>query len=213
MFDPHVVLTVLALYVAIVVSPGPNFALISKLALRGDKTTAWGATLGLACAATFYAILAMAGLSVVLERIGWLSRGIQMAGGLYLIWLGIKSWRNAGTIESHDETHGVKTAHGRATAFLRGLRLGGLVNLSNPKGIVFFVSLYAVAVPPDVTGQTQATILAASFAVEIIWYGLVISLLSSAPARAAYARAAAWIERVIGVVLVVFGTKLATSHD
>ena len=213
MFDPHIVLTVLVLYIAIVVSPGPNFALISKLALRGEKTTAWGATLGLACAATFCAVLAIAGLSVILERIGWLTRAVQIAGGLYLVWLGIQSWRHAGTAAQNEGTDANGTDQHRTLAFLRGFRIGGIVNLSNPKGIMFFVGLYAVAVPPDAALLTKSTILAASFAVEVVWFGLVVSLLSSVPARAVYVRAGAWIERVIGVVLVVFGTKLAMARN
>lgn len=213
MFDPHVVLTVLVLYIAIVVSPGPNFALISKLALRGEKSTAWGATLGLACAATFYGVLAMAGLSVILERIGWLTRAVQIAGGLYLIWLGIQSWRHAGATGPEDGAEGVGMEQRKTTSFFRGLRLGGLVNLSNPKGIVFFVGLYAVAVPPDAAILTKITILAASFIIEIVWYGFVLVLLSSSPARAVYVRAGAWIERAIGIVLVAFGIRLAAVRS
>lgn len=96
MSDLSVVLTVLALYAAIVVSPGPNFALISRLALRGEKHAAWGATLGLALAATLYGVLAMVGLSALLQQLGWLTRTVQIAGGLYLAWLGIQAWRHAG---------------------------------------------------------------------------------------------------------------------
>ncbi len=212
MFDPQVVLTVLVLYIAIVVSPGPNFALISKLALRGEKTAAWGATLGLACAATFYGVLAMAGLSVILERIGWLTRAVQIAGGLYLIWLGIQSWRHAGATSPDDGAEGVNLEQHRTTSFFRGLRLGGLVNFSNPKGIIFFVGLYAVAVPSDAAQLTKVAILAASFAVEIVWYGFVLVVLSSPPARTVYVRAGAWIERAIGIALVVFGIRLATAR-
>jgi threonine/homoserine/homoserine lactone efflux protein len=65
MSDLIVVLTVLTLYAAIVVSPGPNFALVSRLTLRREDRAAWGATLGLALAATFYGLLAMVGLSAL----------------------------------------------------------------------------------------------------------------------------------------------------
>ncbi|MBL3561462.1 LysE family transporter [Rhodovulum sulfidophilum] len=166
----------------------------------------------MACAATFYGVLAMAGLSVFLERIGWLTRSVQIAGGLYLVWLGIQSWRHAGARGSDDGAEGVSMERHGTASFFRGLRLGSLVNLSNPKGIVFFVGLYAVAVPPDAAILTKATILAASFMVEIAWYGLVLVLLSSPPARAVYIRAGTWIERTIGIVLVAFGIRLATAR-
>lgn len=96
---------------------------------------------------------------------------------------------------------------------LRGLRLGALVNLSNPKGIAFFVSLYAVAVPPDTALWAKGTILLASFAIEIAWYGLAIILLSTGRARRVYDRFGAWIERAIGTVLIAFGVRLATERN
>jgi len=214
MSDLSVVLTVLILYVAIVVSPGPNFALISRLALRGEDRAAWGATLGLAATATVYGVLAMVGLPALLQQVGWLTRIVQICGGLYLVWLGIQAWRHAGSSTSSSEA---ATASGAAVdrrrEALRGLRLGAMVNLSNPKGIAFFVSLYAVAVPPDTALWAKGMILAASFAIEIVWYGLVILALSSGRARRIYDRFGAWIERAIGSLLIAFGIRLAIDRS
>lgn len=197
-----VVMTVLALYAAIVISPGPNFALISRLAISGAKRTSLGATLGLACAATLYAILSMSGLALLLTRIGWLAGTVQIAGGLFLVYLGIKSWLHRPTAEGGD---GIPLAH---DSFTRGLRHGLLVNLSNPKGIAFFISLYAATIPPGTSTPAKIGILSGGFALEILWYGLVVWLLSTGPARAAYRRFGVWIERIMGTFLVLFGIRL-----
>jgi threonine/homoserine/homoserine lactone efflux protein len=210
--DLTVITTVLTLYAAIVVSPGPNFALVSRLALRREDRTAWGATLGLALAATFYGMLAMVGLSAILPQVGWVTRIVQIGGGLYLAWLGIQAWRHAGSMTNSTSTYGSWSVTGTRQAW-RGVRLGALVNLSNPKGIAFFVSLYAVAVPPETALWAKATILASSFAIEIVWYGLVIVALSTGRARRVYDRFGAWIERAIGSVLIFFGVRLATEHS
>ena len=212
MSDASTVLTVLLLYAAIVISPGPNLALISRLSLRREDHAAWGATIGLAFAATFYGMLAMVGLSVLLQQVGWLTRIVQIGGGLYLVWLGIQAWRHAGSMTTTAKPDGDGLVTGRYREAMRGLRLGALVNLSNPKGIAFFVSLYAVAVPPDTALWAKATILASSFAIEIVWYGLVILLLSTGRARRVHDRFGAWIERAIGSVLIVFGVRLATER-
>lgn len=81
MSNLSVVLTVLALYAALVVSPGSNFVLISRLALRGEDWAARGATLGMALAATFYGVLAIVGLSALLHQVGRLTRAVQVTGG------------------------------------------------------------------------------------------------------------------------------------
>jgi threonine/homoserine/homoserine lactone efflux protein len=196
--------TALALYAAVVVSPGPNFALISRLAVSGAKPTAFGATFGLAFAATFYAILTMTGLALVLTRVGWLASLIQIAGGAYLVYLGVMAWLSAKPATAQPLP---STQHGA----LRGLRMGMLVNLSNPKGIAFFIGLYAVAIPPGTALWAKLAILAGGFLLEIVWYSLVTVLLSSPPARAAYNRFGLWIERAIGTLLAAFGLRLISE--
>jgi len=79
--DLSIVVATLSVYAAVVVSPGPNFALISRLAIAGARPAAVGATIGLALAATLYAILTMTGLALVLQRVGWLATAVQIAGG------------------------------------------------------------------------------------------------------------------------------------
>lgn len=197
-----VIATVLLLYAAIVVSPGPNFALISRLAISGETQTAIGATIGLACAATFYAVLSMSGLALLITQIGWLAGAVQIAGGLFLVYLGIRAWLHR---PAHNGERGIPVAEDN---FIRGLRLGLFVNLSNPKGIAFFISLYAATIPLDASIAARVAILGGGFALEILWYGLVVWLLSTGPARAAYRRFGGGIERFMGTFLVFFGLRL-----
>jgi threonine/homoserine/homoserine lactone efflux protein len=94
---------------------------------------------------------------------------------------------------------------------IKGLRTGVIVNLSNPKVITFFLSLYAVTVPIGVSLWTKLALLTGGFFLEVLWYGLVIVLLSTPPARAVYDRAGQWIERAVGTALAVFGLRLISE--
>jgi len=209
-FDYSVVVYSLSIYAAIVMSPGPNFALVSRLALQGRKRKSTGAILGLASAATFYAILAMAGLSALLSEIGWLARAVQIGGGAYLIYLGLQAWVSSFSKQPETSSNGHSVEGDRE--FLGGLKLGILVNLSNPKGIAFFVSLYAVAVPFDASMATRLSVLLGGAALELGWYNIVVSLLSRSAAQAAYKRFSNWIERAIGSALILFGGKLVLDR-
>lgn len=200
-----IILTTLGLYAMAVVSPGPNFALISRLALAGCRKAAMGATIGLALSATFYAILTIAGLSVLLTRVGWLASLVQVAGGCYLVYLGVKTW-----LEAEPKPLGERSAPQQKSA-QDGFRMGIIFNLSNPKVITFFLSLYAVTMPAEAPLSTKLAVLLGGFLLEIMWYGLVILLFSTPPARAAYDRAGHWIERAVGTTLTVFGLKLISE--
>ncbi len=200
--DFATILTTLTIYAAIVVSPGPSFALVSRMAAAGEKRAAFGATLGLALGASVYAVLTMAGLAVVLSQIGWLARAVQMAGGLYLVWLGIEAWRDAG------RTHLFQESPKYTSRLLPGLRRGFIMCLSNPKAIVFFAGLYAAAIPPDTSLWAKGVILGAAFLLELAWYGAVTLALSGARVRRLYQRGRAVLERGIGVVLAALGFRL-----
>ncbi|TDT74026.1 threonine/homoserine/homoserine lactone efflux protein [Litoreibacter halocynthiae] len=205
--DLITIATVAVLYAAVVVSPGPNFALISRLAISGAPRTAHGATLGLALAATLYAVLSMTGLAVVLSHMGWLGSFVQVAGGLFLIYLGLQSrlQPNASKPKSptvlSDDT------------FERGLRLGLLINLSNPKAITFFVSLYAVAISSETGLGAKSAILFIGFGMEVLWYTIVVAILSTGPARAIYNRFGVWFERTLGTILVVLGIRMIMERQ
>ncbi|MBH3284023.1 LysE family transporter [Serratia marcescens] len=195
----------LSLYAGVVVSPGPNFALISRLTVSGSCSTAIGATFGLAFAATLYAVLSMTGLAFILTRVGWFTSFVQIAGGCYLIYLGMMACFSNGIKKERIRNQA------NSGSLKSGFRMGTLVNLSNPKGIAFFIGLYAVAVPPETELWAKTVILVGGFILELIWYGFVILLLSSRPAREAYERFRQWIERSIGMLLVVFGLRLLSE--
>ncbi|NGM47851.1 LysE family transporter [Rhodobacter sp. SGA-6-6] len=87
-----VILTALAIYAAGAISPGPSFTLILRLAAPGARPAAFGATVGFSIGAATYATLAMTGFALVITRMGWLMSAVQIAGGCYLIYLGLSAW-------------------------------------------------------------------------------------------------------------------------
>ena len=81
------------IWLAAVVSPGPNFLVVSRLALSRSRRSAIGATVGITVGSLIYAALTMFGLSVLILRFAWLGDTIRFVGGAYLVWLGIQAWR------------------------------------------------------------------------------------------------------------------------
>ena len=95
-------------------------------------------TLGVSLGLGIYATLGLLGLSAVLVRFEWLAWAIRIAGGAYLIYLGI------GLLLAKPEAMEMK-GNGPARAgnsFLFGLG----VTLTNPKAIVLFASVFATSV-------------------------------------------------------------------
>jgi RhtB (resistance to homoserine/threonine) family protein len=193
------------IWLAAVVSPGPNFLVVSRLALSRSRRSAIGAAFGIAVGSLIYAALTMFGLSVLILRFAWLGDSIRIVGGAYLVWLGIQAWR-ARSEDLHPATAG---ATQDVPSLLRGLRVGFLTEITNPKTIAFFLGLFAAAVPAATPFWAKLAVLSAGGMIELAWYTAVAFALSSGPIRARYQNVRRTVDRVIGTLLIAVGVKVA----
>ena len=119
-------------------SPGPDFAIVTRHALTGSRKAGLLASLGVATAVLVHATYCSLGVAVIIAESAFIFRIIQIAGSCYLAYLGIKLLlASKGTVGS------LAPAPGKA--FLSGF----LTNLLNPKATLFILSLFTQFVGPD----------------------------------------------------------------
>jgi threonine/homoserine/homoserine lactone efflux protein len=197
---------VLAIWLLAVVSPGPAFLVLSQLAAGRSRAAALGAALGIAAGAMVFAALTLWGLAVVVTQIAWLGTALRVAGALYLVYLGLSLFHAAAEMPA--QARAVPAGEDA----LAGFRIGLLTALTNPKAIAFFLSLFAVALPPALSVGGKLALLASGFAIELSWYVLVALVLSTGRLRAVYARARKGIERFLGAALVLLGARMGSAQ-
>lgn len=66
----------------------------------------------------------------------------------------------------------------------------------------------ATAIPPKTSSLAKTAIFGGGYVLEILWYGLVVWVLSSGPALMAYRQFGVWNKRVMGMARIVFGVCL-----
>ena len=86
-----------------------------------------------------------------------------------------------------------------------------LVQMLNPKAAVFFGSVFLTMLAPGAPAWLKGAALGLVFVIEFGWYLVVATMFSSKPARRVYGNAKAWVERIAGAWLALFGMKLALS--
>jgi threonine efflux protein len=89
-----ILLQIAAVYFVALVSPGPNFFMITQLSLAGRRRLGAASALGVGMGSTVWATLAMLGFAAVLQKIDWVYNGIRIAGALYLVYFGFKLLRS-----------------------------------------------------------------------------------------------------------------------
>jgi threonine efflux protein len=198
----------LAIWFLAVISPGPAFLVLSHLAIGRSRASALGGALGQSLGAILYAALTLWGLAVLVTQIAWLGSVLRIAGAVYLIYLGLSLFLSASQ-EEGPSTQPQVSAGADAWA---GFRIGFITAMTNPKAIAFFVSLFAVALPADLTNGERLFVLACGFAMELSWYVFVAFALSSERLRRLYARARKPIDRILGAALLLLGVRLGAER-
>jgi len=184
-------------------TPGPAVLLVLATALRRGTASGAMSILGILTANSIYFTLSATGLGAVLlasYRIFFL---VKWAGAAYLIYLGVRALLSKPVRLDADPAAGRRSA---GTLFLDGL----LLQLSNPKAIVFFAALLPQFIDPKNDIVLQILVLGiTSIVIEsavLLGYGLAAG---RAMAVARQPRYAAWVNRVSGVLLIGAGSGLA----
>ena len=193
-------LYVAAVHWAAMASPGPNVLLVARTAMADSRRAALSAAAGVTCGAVLLATAAAFGLGLLVEQLGWLRTTVQLAGGLYVIFLGVQTWRSAREPLRVGGTGDRSAAH-----FRRGL----LTNLSNPKAAVFFGSILAPTLDVGVSGWVALAAIGVIAVDALVWHCLLAVLFARPGVRRWYARAKSAIDRVVGAALALLGTRLA----
>ena len=191
----------------LVVTPGPDMALVARNALVAGRSAVPMTVLGICAGIVIHAMAAAVGLSALLAASATAYAVVKVIGGTYLVYLGIQAWRASLRDQGDSEW-----MLGPARRFAGGsaFRQGFVSNVLNPKLVVFFISVLPGFTSPDGSFFTQVVILALVFELlTIAWllsYGAGVARIGEAMRRP---RVRHLLERVSGSVLVALGLKVA----
>ncbi len=149
-------LAFLAAALVIAVSPGPGAVLSMSTGLRYGYAAALRAIAGLQIALLLQLCVVALGLGAVLATSEAAFAVVKFAGAAYLIWLGVHKWRSPPEPIGGDG-EGLRV-QSRRQLYAQGI----LVNLTNPKAIVFIAALVPQFIVPDRPQWPQFAIIGAT---------------------------------------------------
>ncbi|MEO0637453.1 MAG: LysE family transporter [Pseudomonadota bacterium] len=196
-----------ATLIAAILSPGPAMLLSVRNSIAEGRAVGMATGLGLATMAAIWTGCALMGLAALFEIVPWLYGAMKLIGAAYLIYLAIGMWRSAA-----DPLH-LDTEHNSSTSLWRGFRSGLLINLSNPKSVLFAGAVIVVIFPAGLSAGGAALIVANHLAIEIVAYSSFALALSTPLARRAFLKGKTWFDRVAGTIMGALGLRLLLDRS
>lgn len=218
--DLSLLLTLAVIHSVALISPGPDFAIMVKIATQQSRSTAIAAAVGISIAILAHTILSLTGVSLLIKSSHTLYLLVQIVGASYLAWMGFGALRaglailakrkasastNAGTnvdaISADVEgTASIAGGLGGAMSRRQGFLTGLYTNLLNPKALVFFLTLFSALITPSVTTSTKIASAVLLLSLSLAWFGFLAVMLSKAQVQLKLQRLTPIIDAIIGVI-------------
>ncbi|MEV7284320.1 LysE family translocator [Streptomyces sp. NPDC093252] len=165
MVSPERLLAFGAMSFLLIVVPGPSVLFVVGRALSQGRRAALTSVVGNTVGAYVLIVAVALGVGSLVERSVVLFTVLKLAGAAYLVYLGVRAWRERGALAQAVDARGDGGGGGVRT-FWEGFAVG----VTNPKTIVFFA-----AVLPQFVDRAQGQV-----AAQMLLLGLVFSAIAVA---------------------------------
>jgi threonine/homoserine/homoserine lactone efflux protein len=186
--------------------PGPGIFYVAARTLSGGTAAGIASTFGTAVGGLVHVIAGGLGISALILASAQLFTALKLAGALYLIWLGIKTFRDAGIVPSEQiELGGTR----------RAFRDGVMVEALNPKTAAFFLAFVPQFIEPTTGHVALQFVVLGMVSVALNTVADVIVVIVACTARANLVRRPYLIRRLrqgSGLFIAGLGLSLALTR-
>lgn len=190
----------------LVVAPGVDFAAVARNAVA-DRRAGVCTGLGIATGALVHTAVAVAGVATILAAHPPLFNALRIAGGVYLVYLGVRSLAalRHGPVSRPDDTPVISPAG--------AYRQGFVVNTSNPKAPVLFLSLLPQFIPPGANPLTTSLLLSLIVVgCALVWFPVVAVAIHSIGALLGGHRVQWFLTLGTALLLTGLGVRMVLVH-
>lgn len=182
-------------------SPGPATLTISGTSMALGRGAGLKVAAGIVAGSALWGIAAALGFSAIMMANVWLFEIVRYAGAAYLLLLAFKSLRSAWLGASAPQMKVPENS-----LFVRGL----LLHLTNPKAVLGWGSIYAIALNSDAGPIAVWSLFAALICASMVVFLGYAVIFAAAPVARAYAAAKRWFELAFGLLFGAASLKMLT---
>ncbi len=209
--DLMTVLAFLAVAGLAYVTPGPDWFVVMRHAMRTRRDGVLAA-IGVQCGLLVHLTAAAVGVAAILLASATAFTVLKVVGGLYLVWLGVRAWRDgiARWCTARDEVAQEDPDPSPGAGRVVGTSF--LANVLNPKAALFFVAVLPQFVGSGAPVAVQVVVLGlADVVLGLAWWGVFVLGIVAIGTVLRGRRARAVVDTVSGTALVGLGSAVALT--
>lgn len=187
-----------------VISPGPDFILVTRNAARYAHSGGIYTSLGITTGAALLALACISGIALVITQSPFLFDVLKIFGSSYLIYLGLKAIFSKGKKSKVEESFSTEIAISRADLFKQGLLCSAL----NPKSMLFFTALFTVAIKPGASHLAQSAYAFEVCVLYLIWFISLSIMINHQAIKAVINNVQHYVDKVLGCLLILLGIHI-----
>ena len=198
--------TICALHFVAQLSPGPDVLLIAKSAASNTRRNTLQIIAGISSGIVVWVVLTLLGFTVLVQQFPWIQQVLMLIGGLFLAKMGwgmlSGGWHSWQQRKQFDDTQVQIPA--AKNYFLLGL----FTNLSNPKTLIYFSSVFALALSSSASASLKAQLAVIIPIQTFVTFTLFMLLLSTPKMKKLYQRSGSYIDMASGALFLLFAVWL-----
>ena len=198
--------TICLLHFVAQLSPGPDILLIAKSAASTTRQNALKVIAGISAGIVVWVVLTLAGFTVLIGQFPWIQQALMLLGGMFLAKMGwamlkggVHSFKNGH--QTDDDTNGQVQAK---NYFMLGL----WTNLSNPKTLIYFSSVFSLALSSSASDYLKTQLAVIIPLQTFITFALLMLLISQPKIKTLYQRSVSYIDMISGGLFLLFALWL-----
>lgn len=199
-------LTICALHFVAQLSPGPDIILIAKSSASTTRRNTIHIIAGISLGIVLWVVLTLLGFTVLVEQFPWIQQVLMLIGGLFLAKMG---WAMlSGGLRSLKQSSALEDVQAQSSAQKNYFLLGLFTNLSNPKTLIYFSSVFSLALSSSASDYLKAQLAVIIPLQTFLTFVLLMLLLSQPKIKAVYQRSGSYIDILSGTLFLIFALWL-----
>lgn len=205
-------LTVAGVTVLAVLSPGPNFVVITKNSLVHSRQAGVYTALGVFAGNAIHVTAGALGFTALVAQSEQLFVIVRLIGAAYLLYLGATlilstrkpagaATRFRGAIEQQD---GSPDHFPKRSAFQSGL----ITMLTNPTAALFYLTIFTTLLPPATTLPVKVMAAVIILLITLVWHPILAWFFSNRRFQLFYAKGDKWINLAFSMLLVGLAIRM-----